>query len=277
MADRAKIITKMSNSKIMTILNNNITKKVEKIMENKFYLSEDNIFTFNVDINKYILFEKKVKSKWNVTRYLFTLEKLCEENFICVWFFNNQHIKNSKYNVYEKDLMETVERSEHSKECEGNYCDECNCDYDYQYTEYNHRRQNYQLQYYEKIDISEKDKKEAGFPQLFEFIKDFEFKTCDNCSQLCIKEDVVSLETSNENLCENCLLELDENLKQHNEECPICYDDECLKMKIKTPCNHTFHKECLKTCRNTRLEEENSNYSQCPHCRTEIKDFIIKL
>ena len=257
----------MSNSKIMTILNNTFTKKIEKIVENNFYLKDDKIFTFNYDINNYILFEKKIKSKWTETRYLFTLEKLCEEYFICVWFLNNQNIKISKFSIYEKDLMETVERSLHSEECEGNYNDECNCDYDYQYTDYNHRRQNYQLQYYEKIQVSTNSKSQfvtSDKKELFEFIIDFEFQICTNCSKLCIKEDIV------EDLCENCLLKLDENLKQHNEECPICYDDESLKFKIKTPCNHIFHKDCLNTCRRTRLQDNNDNFNQCPHCRTEI-------
>jgi hypothetical protein len=124
--------------------------------------------------------------------------------------------------------------------------------------DYNQIRSNYSLQYFKKINMNT-----IEF-ELFDLISDFKFEECDNCNKL---DDEL-----NEGLCDNCLFELDENNKELNEECPICKEDDndCLKFKVKTSCGHIFHKECLKSCRDTRMKERNNNENECPYCRTKL-------
>jgi len=49
-----------------------------------------------------------------------------------------------------------------------------------------------------------------------------------------------------------------------NTECPICYELLANEPSIETPCNHNFHRRCLRTWCNTNFE------SRCPICRTPI-------
>ena len=273
----------MSISKALQLVQNNITKKINKLIQNNFFMDiedGDDKFSFNHSIVNYIIFEKNTKK--NNYPYYFTLENLCDDLYLCVWF-KQSHINRrpnhlySKYYTYVRELMEEIEEAKHSVECEGNYEDECNCDVDYQYHNYNNIRQNYSLQYYKKIEIQIKkdDNDDKNYDiklnGLFEFIINFNFDECINCNKLCddLCSSSVLKKTAqvSEDLCDNCLLKIDENHKEHNDECPICYDNECLKFKIKTPCNHIFHKECLLNCRKTRMIEHNKNENECPYCR----------
>lgn len=271
------------SSKALEIVKNNMIKKVSKLFENNFYLDEndeEDNYSFNHLIQQYIIFSKITK-KYERT-YYFTLEMCFEQLYLCVWFKDNhidQHGSKIHSNYYKhvNDFIEVLDGMVHKQEC-GMF--ECNCDYDFTYQNYNDSRQKYYLEYYKKINMDEckldldklKNEKiiDIKMNGLFDLILNLNFDYCINCNKIdsCITED----------LCDNCLLKIDENLKEYTEECPICYDDECLKYKTKTPCNHTFHKECLLECRSKRIKEHNNNHNQCPHCRTEIKsEFFFKL
>jgi hypothetical protein len=51
--------------------------------------------------------------------------------------------------------------------------------------------------------------------------------------------------------------------KIHNYECPICLDNENLDNKYVTPCGHIFCKDCLH-------KSINANKRQCPKCRLQF-------
>lgn len=280
----------MSNqSKALQLVKNNFSKKVMKLIDNDFYLdgveNDDNEFTFNKHINDYILLSKKTKK--DIT-YYFTLEKFMSKQeegeevmYLCVWFKNDEIRYTSNYNINVETLMNLIEDQDHHKNCEGNIDEDCRCDYCYEHYNYLYTRQGYSIQYYKRlskkdIDISIKTEKQIDIDMkgLFDFVINFKMDICENCKKLEIEDDL------SENLCNTCLLKIDENMSEYPDECSICYDNDCLKFKVKTPCNHTFHKECLKKCRETRIKECNSNCNECPYCRTENvrffnSDFLI--
>jgi hypothetical protein len=274
----------MSNSKALQLVKNNMIIKINKLFQNDFYMDkedEDDKFSFNETINNYIIFEKYTE-KYKFP-YYFTLEKLCDNLYLCVWFKqihigNIQNNLHSKHHIYVRELIEIIEKAEHSEECEGKFENECNCDVDYEYYNYNHIRQKYSLQYHKKINIyaepipktTADDEKnyDINLNGLFEFVINFNFELCMNCGK-------IDNELS-EGLCDYCLLKIDENNKEYPDECPICYDNDCLKYKVKTPCNHIFHKDCILKHLYKRIEDKSNKYD-CPYCRNDIGTFLSKL
>lgn len=263
----------MSNqSKALKLVKNKLINKITDICENDFYLDKDNeddIFTFNHSFNNYIIFQKYTQK--NKLRYYFTLEKICGNLYVCVWF-NTVSLSQkpsylySNYEILENDFLEEIEMSHHlSTECEDKTNGKCSCDYWLKSNDYNDIRQNYSLQYHKEVKLDTSDDED----KLFDFIYNFNFDECINCEKI---DNSLS-----EGLCDNCLLKIDENMSEYPDECSICYDNDCLKFKVKTPCNHIFHKECLKKCRETRIKECNRNRNECPYCRTENLSFFNNL
>jgi hypothetical protein len=268
------------SSKIFQILMKSMNSKITTLFKNNFYLdvdNEDDRITFNHHITNYMIFEKYTKNSY--TPYYFTLEKLCNDLYLCVWFKDNYNLqqipayKHFKYTISVSKLIEAIDDAKHLEDCENKDDGRCDCNEFYNAcNEYSQIRQNYSLQYYRKLNkndialnsskLQNEDIYEFYFEDFMNFIINFKFDNCINCSKI--------TDELNENLCDDCLLKIDENHKEYPDECPICYDNECLKFKIKTPCNHLFHKECLKNNRETRLKTHSKNEDECPYCRKNL-------
>lgn len=68
-------------------------------------------------------------------------------------------------------------------------------------------------------------------------------------------------------------LDTAEELKQQNNECPICLNEYYSFQSVITNCNHSFCKECI--CKHIDTYDK-KDIPSCPMCRSDIHRFEIK-
>lgn len=87
-------------------------------------------------------------------------------------------------------------------------------------------------------------------------ISNYEYFIKNNIDDKAVKTIKKILKNKYNHVFESDFLDL-KNVKNPNEDCPVCYEKLNIKAVITTNCDHVFHYECIKKC------------VKCPMCRTE--------